>query len=81
MLIKIKKPDNFDYEKNKLFIMVILNSTPETMTKQQMYYEKNPEKCIEKGKQHYQESKDRLQKIPRNRYRRLSEEEKHKREY
>ena len=51
-------------KKNKLFIIVI----HQRLTKQQRYYEnkklkqknKNRENCMEKGKLHYQESKDRL---------------------
>ena len=46
----------------------------ETVTKQ--YREENRDKCIEKGKQHYEKCNERLQKMARDQYRRLSEKKK-----
>ena len=37
---------------------------------------KNREKCIEKGKQYYEDNKERLQKMARGQYKGLSKEEK-----
>ena len=70
-----KKAHNYDYEKN-IFIIETSNNILETVTKQ--YREENRDKCIEKGKQHYEKCNERLQKMARDQYRRLSEKEKDK---
>ena len=45
----------------KIFI-VVLNNTPESITKQQRYLEK----CLEKDRRYHKKSKDRLQKLACN---------------
>ena len=48
----------------KLFIIVISNNSPESMTYQKRHLEKkNGEKCIEKWKRYCKENKKRLQKL------------------
>ena len=39
---------------------------------------KNREKCIEKGKQYYEDSSERLQKMARDQYKALSDEQEDK---
>lgn len=68
-----KKAHNYDYEKN-IFIIETSNNMLETVTKQ--YHEENRDKCIEKGQQHYEKCNERLQKMARDQYRRLSEKKK-----
>lgn len=68
-----KKAHNYDYEKN-IFIIETSNNMLETVTKQ--YREENRDKCIEKGQQHYEKCNERLQKMARDQYRRLSEKKK-----
>ena len=55
---------------------MIEDNTQHTMAEQQRYREKNRESCIGKGRQYYEEIKERLQKMARDRYRGSSEEEK-----
>ena len=63
-----------------MFIIVMLNDTPKTFTKQQRLRERNRKKSIEKGKRYYEKYKERLQKIASDHYRGLSEEKKLKKE-
>ena len=62
MLISVKKKWTATITK-KLFMIVMLNNTPKTMTEQERYRGRNREKCLEKGRRYYAEIKERLQKI------------------
>ena len=57
---------------------MISNNTPETMTRQQRYHEKDREKRIEGGKRYYEENKKRIQNMARDQYRGLSEKGEYK---
>ena len=72
MLISVKKKWTATITK-KLFMIVMLNNTPKTMTEQERYRGRNREKCLEKGRRYYAEIKGRLQKMAHDQYRGLSE--------
>ena len=65
-------------KKKMLFITMMTNDMPETMTDKQRYHKRNKEKK-EKSKKYYQD-KVKLQKINQDRYGGLYEEEKIKKE-
>ena len=65
-----------------LFTLAILNNPPDTKTEQPRYWERNRQKCLEKGRKYYDENRAWQQKLADDQNKGSSKEEKYrKREY